>query len=130
VESNCIIPIHEIVKSIEPKPVMFVSIVPFFQFSIGLRMLDASFDVFDFILLKKVLKSAIRIAVLVSLVCIELGPSIGQNLSNTCQPPNLPIASLRSCKALSVVSASNSPPARIRRELSSRTTQTNTFFAS
>ena len=79
-KSNCIIPIHEIVKILEPKPVKFISIVPFFQFSIGLRMLDASFDVFDFILLKKVFKSAICIAVLVSLVGIELGPSIGQNL--------------------------------------------------
>ena len=48
-----------------------IRIIPFFQFSIGLRMLDASFDVFDFILFKKVFKSAIRIAVLVSLVCIE-----------------------------------------------------------
>ena len=85
-ESDCVIPIHEIVKTIEPKPIAFVSIVPFFQFSICLRMLDASFDVLDFILLKKVLKSAISIAVLVSLVGIELGPSIGQNLSNTCQP--------------------------------------------
>lgn len=83
-KSNCIIPIHEFVKILKPIPVMFVSIVPFFQFSICLRMLDASFDVFDFILLKKAFKSAIRIAVLVSLVGIEFGSSIGQNLSNTC----------------------------------------------
>ena len=51
---NCIIPIHEFVKILIPKPVKFISIIPFFQFSIGLRMLDASFDMFDFILLKKV----------------------------------------------------------------------------
>ena len=85
-KSNCIIPIHEIVKIFEPEPVEFISVIPFLQFSIGLRMLDASFDMFDFILLKKVFKSAIRIAVLVSLVGIELCPSIGQHLPNTCQP--------------------------------------------
>ena len=85
-KSNCIIPIQEIVKIIEPKPIMFISVVPFFQFSICLRMLDASFDVFDFILLKKVFKSAICIAIFVPLVSIELSSSIGQNLSNTCQP--------------------------------------------
>ena len=83
-KSNCIIPIHEIVKILEPKPVTFISVVPFFQFSIGLRMLDASFDVFDFILLKEVLKSAICITVLVSLVGIELGSPIGQHLPNAC----------------------------------------------
>ena len=85
-KSNCIIPIHEIVKILEPKPVTFISVIPFFQFSSCLRMLDASFDVFDFILLKEVLKSAIGIAVLVSLVGIELCPPIGQYLPNTCQP--------------------------------------------
>ena len=85
-KSNCIIPIHEIVKIIEPKPVEFISVVPFFEFSIGLRMLDASFDVLDFILLKKVFKSVICISVFISLVGIELSPSIGQNLLNTLQP--------------------------------------------
>ena len=83
-KSNCIIPIHEIVKILKLKPVKFISVVPFFHFSIGLRMINASFDMFDFILLKKVFKSAIRIAVLISLVGIELGPSIGQHLLNTC----------------------------------------------
>ena len=84
-KSYCVILIHEIVKIIEPKPVEFISIVPFFQSSIGLWMLDASFDVFYFILLKK---------------------------------------------SSNLLSASNSPPTRIRRELSSRTTQTNAFFPS
>ena len=49
-------------------------------------MLDANFDVFDFILFKKVFKSAISVAILVSLVGIELCPSIGRHLPNTCQP--------------------------------------------
>ena len=39
--------------------------------------------VFDFILLKEVLESAIRIAVIVSLVGIELGSFICQHLLNT-----------------------------------------------
>ena len=85
-KSNCIVPIHEIVKILEPKPVKFISVIPFFQFSIGLRMLDSSFDVFNFILFEKIFKSAIGIAVFVSLVGIELCPSIGQNLPNICQP--------------------------------------------
>jgi hypothetical protein len=37
-KSNGIIPIHEIVKILEPKSVTFISVIPFFQFSIGLRM--------------------------------------------------------------------------------------------
>ena len=83
-KSNCIIPIHEIVKILEPKSVKFISIIPFFQFSIGLRMLDAGLDVFDFILPKKVFKSAISIAIFISIVGIELCPPVGQNLSNAC----------------------------------------------
>ena len=46
-KSNYIIPIHEIVKIFEPEPVEFISVIPFLQFSIGLRMLDARFDVMD-----------------------------------------------------------------------------------
>jgi len=52
-KSNCIISIHEIVKILEPKSVKFISIIPFFQFSIGLRMLDAGFDVFDFMIVRR-----------------------------------------------------------------------------
>ena len=63
-KSNCIIPIHEIVKILELKPVKFISIVPFFDFSIGLRMINASFDMFDLIFLKKAFKSALCIAIL------------------------------------------------------------------
>jgi len=48
-ESNCIIPIHEIVKIFELKPVKFIGIVPFFNFSIGLRMIYARFNMCDFI---------------------------------------------------------------------------------
>ena len=89
-ESNCIIIIHEIVKILEPKPVMFISIVPFFQFSIGLWMLDASFDVFDFILLKKVLKSVIRISVHVSLIgCVVLDDSSRRILAGGCVVPKV-----------------------------------------
>ena len=128
-KSNCITPIHEIVKILEPKTVEFISVVPFFEFSIGLRMLDASFDVFDLILFKELFKSAVA-SPFYSLFGIELCPPIGQNLLILVSQPNLLVASLRSCKALSVVSASNSQPARMRRELSSRTAQTYTFFAS
>lgn len=40
---------------------------------------------FDFIILKKGFKSAICIAILISLVGIELRPAIGQHLLNACQ---------------------------------------------
>ena len=63
----------------------FIGIIPFFNFSIGLRMINARFDMFDFIIHKKVFKSAICIAVLISLIGIELCPTIGQHLLNACQ---------------------------------------------
>ena len=94
-ESNCIIPIHEIVKILKPKPAIFVSIVPFFQFSIGLRMLDASFNVFNIILLKKLFKSAIGMAILVSLVGIELCPSIMLVCQSRCTMDRLCLRSNR-----------------------------------
>ena len=63
---------------------------------------------FNFIFLKEVFKSAFCIAVLVSLIGIELSPSVGQNLLE-CLPaePNLSIASLSSCKAFSLVEHQN-----------------------
>ena len=67
-KSNRIIPIHKIVKIFELKPLDFISIIPFFNFSIGLMMINARFDMFDFIIHKKVFKSAISIAVLISLM--------------------------------------------------------------
>jgi len=48
-KSDCVIPIHEIVKILELKPAKFIGIVPFFHFPIGLRMIDARLDMFDFI---------------------------------------------------------------------------------
>jgi len=79
VKSNFIIPIHRIVKIFELKPVNFISIIPFFNFSIGLRMINARFDMFDFIIHKKVFKFTICIAVLISLIGIELRPTIGEH---------------------------------------------------
>jgi len=63
-----IIPIHEIVKIFELKSFSFIGIVPFFQFPIGLRVVDARLDMSYFIFLKEVFKSAICIAILISLV--------------------------------------------------------------
>ncbi len=54
-----VIPIHEIVKIIESRPVSFVGIIPFLERAIALRMLDSSFDMPDLILFKKIFKSAI-----------------------------------------------------------------------
>jgi len=46
---HCVVPIHEFVKILELKSIFLVRIVPFFDFAIRLRMLDASFDVLDII---------------------------------------------------------------------------------
>ena len=119
-KSNCVIPIHEIVKILKPKPVEFISVIPFFQFSICLRMLDASFDVFDFIHFKEVFKSAICIAVLVSLIGIELCPSIGQNLPDTCQPAKFvhgffeELQSVIRCFGIKLPARENAPQAIIK----------------
>jgi len=75
-KSNCIISIHEIVKILEPKPINFACIIPFFNFSIGMRMIDARLNVFDLIFFKKIFKPAIFLAFLISLIGKEASSSI------------------------------------------------------
>ena len=44
-----VVPIHEFVKILKLESIFLVRIVPFFDFTIGLRMLNACLDVVDII---------------------------------------------------------------------------------
>ena len=44
-----VVPIHEFVKILELESILLVRIIPFFDFTIRLRMLDACLDVLDII---------------------------------------------------------------------------------
>ena len=81
-----VIPIHEIVKIIEPRPVLFVGIIPFFELAITLRMFDPCFDMLNIIHFKEIFKLAVSNSVFISLVGIELGTMIRHDLIDTCQP--------------------------------------------
>ena len=85
-EPSRIIPIHEIVKIIEPRYVLFVGIIPFFELAIALRMFDTGFDMFDLILFKEILEPAVSRSVFISFVGIELGSMISHHLADTRQP--------------------------------------------
>ena len=85
-KSHRIIPIHEIVKIIEPKPVPFVRIVPFFIFAIHLRSLNRGHYVSNFVFLEEILKTAISIAFFVTLIGMELSSMICHNLANRFYP--------------------------------------------
>jgi hypothetical protein len=43
---HCVIPIHEFVKILELESIFLVRIIPFFDFTIGLRVLNTGLDVF------------------------------------------------------------------------------------
>lgn len=81
-----VIPIHEIVKIIEPTPVLFVGIIPFLELAIALRMFDPGFDMLDLILFKEIFKPAISISIFVSLIGIELSSMIRHRLADARQP--------------------------------------------
>jgi len=86
-EPDCIIPIHEFVKIIKPRSILFVRIIPFFDFAINLRAFNWRQYVNDFILLEEIFKFAVSVTIFVPLVGIELSPMIGHHLANRCQPP-------------------------------------------
>ena len=48
-----VVPIHEFVKILELKSIFFVRVVPFFDFTIRLGVLDATLDVLDIIFFQK-----------------------------------------------------------------------------
>ena len=56
--------------------------VPFFDFAIGLRMLNSGQDMFDLILRQELAESAFWISIFIRLVGKELRAMIGYNLSD------------------------------------------------
>jgi hypothetical protein len=70
-EPNCVISIHEFVKTIEPETVLFVRIIPFFDFAVDLRVLDWGQYMNYFIPLEEILKFAVGVAIFIPLVGIE-----------------------------------------------------------
>ena len=85
-EPDCVVPIHEIVKIIESKSVLFVSIIPLFNFAIDLRAFNWRQYVNYFIPLKEIFKFAVSIAIFVPLIGIELSPMVCHHLADRCQP--------------------------------------------
>jgi len=85
-EPYSVIPIHEIVKIIEPRPVLFIGIVPFFELAITLRMFDPCFDMLNIIHFKEIFEPAVSQSVFVSLVGIELGSMISHRLTDAREP--------------------------------------------
>ena len=83
---NRVVPIHEIVKIIKSKLVLFVSIIPFFNFAIYLRAFNWRQYMIYFIHLEKVFKFALSIVVFVPLIGIELSPMISHHLADRSQP--------------------------------------------
>ena len=84
--THIIIPIHEIVKILESRPVIFVSIVPFFKFAIGLRMIHPRFDMLDFGFFQEGLESTLCISIFILFVGIKLRTSIGKDFADIGQP--------------------------------------------
>ena len=63
-----IIPIQECVKIIEQFSAFLVRMVPFFDFSICLRMLDTGQDMFNLVVRQELAESAFRFSILVRFV--------------------------------------------------------------
>ena len=86
-EPNCVVPIHDSVKIIKPRSVLFVSIILFFDFAIDLRAFNWRQYVDYFISLEEIFKYAFSVTIFVPLVGIELSPMVSHHLADRCQPP-------------------------------------------
>ena len=58
---DCLVPIHEIVKILEPDSILFVRIIPFLKFAICLRMFYPAFYMLDAGFCEKGLKPALAV---------------------------------------------------------------------